>query len=239
MLRNVYLGADLIPLATAHDPRGVREERRRSATRPSCATTSPSRAQGARRRDPRRPSRTSSPSRRPRSGGPARRTARRRRPTTSPTTRPRCCSRSWRASASATRSSAAATGSTSRPRRPPDQDVRLTQRDVILARRRRQEAEARQDVRRRLHRALRPADAVNGPAPQLRGWVGVDGKLAKRKFRFVTTHLEAYSPDIAQKQMEQLLDAGRRARLEEAPVDPGGRLQLRPDGQRERPRHVA
>jgi endonuclease/exonuclease/phosphatase family metal-dependent hydrolase len=35
--------------------------------------------------------------------------------------------------------------------------------------------------------------------------VGVDGSLAKRKFRFVTTHLEAYSPAIADQQMNQLL----------------------------------
>ena len=33
-----------------------------------------------------------------------------------------------------------------------------------------------------------------GVAQQLRGWVGIDGTLAKKKFRFVTTHLEAYRP---------------------------------------------
>jgi endonuclease/exonuclease/phosphatase family metal-dependent hydrolase len=46
-----------------------------------------------------------------------------------------------------------------------------------------------------------------GTAQQLRGWVGVDGTLAKKKFRFVTTHLEAYSADVADKQMKQLLSS--------------------------------
>ena len=46
---------------------------------------------------------------------------------------------------------------------------------------------------------------VRGPAPELRGWVGVDGKLAGRKFRFVSTHLEAYSPAVADQQMQELL----------------------------------
>ena len=64
-------------------------------------------------------------------------------------------------------------------------------------------------------------------AEQLRGWVGIDGTLAKRTFRFVTTHLEAYSPDIADKQMQQLLERRRPLALEEAPVDPRRRLQLR------------
>ena len=47
-----------------------------------------------------------------------------------------------------------------------------------------------------------------GLAQQKRGWVGLDGTLAKRKFRFVTTHLEAYNPDIANQQMQQLLKSG-------------------------------
>jgi endonuclease/exonuclease/phosphatase family metal-dependent hydrolase len=88
----------------------------------------------------------------------------------------------------------------------PDQDVRLTQRDVIIA---------RVGTKVKLGKTFAGGftnhfdpPTVNGPAPQLRGWVGVDATLAKRKFRFVTTHLEAYSPDTAQKQMEQLLGAG-------------------------------
>jgi endonuclease/exonuclease/phosphatase family metal-dependent hydrolase len=85
-----------------------------------------------------------------------------------------------------------------------DQDVRLTQRDVILVRR---------GSKVRLGRTFAggftehfdPPTQV-GVARQLRGWVGVDATLAKRRFRFVTTHLEAYSPAIADAQMNQLLN---------------------------------
>ena len=84
--------------------------------------------------------------------------------------------------------------------------MRLTQRDVIIA---------RVGSKVKLGKTFAGGftehfdpPTVNGPAPQLRGWVGVDATLAKRKFRFVTTHLEAYSPDTAQKQMEQMLKAG-------------------------------
>ena len=88
----------------------------------------------------------------------------------------------------------------------PDQDVRLTQRDVILVRR---------GSRVRLGRTFAggfdehfdPPTQV-GVAQQLRGWVGVDGTLARRRFRFVTTHLEAYSPQIAEQQMQQMLSPG-------------------------------
>ena len=84
-----------------------------------------------------------------------------------------------------------------------DQDVRLTQRDVILVRR---------GTRLKLGKTFQGqfADHFDVPtqaglARQLRGWVGVDGRLAGRRFRFVTTHLEAYSAEIADKQMKQLL----------------------------------
>jgi endonuclease/exonuclease/phosphatase family metal-dependent hydrolase len=87
-----------------------------------------------------------------------------------------------------------------------DQDVRLTQRDVILA---------RVGSKVKLGKTFAGGytnhfdpPTINGPAPQLRGWVGVDATLAKRKFRFVTTHLEAYSPAVADQQMNQLLNPG-------------------------------
>jgi endonuclease/exonuclease/phosphatase family metal-dependent hydrolase len=44
-----------------------------------------------------------------------------------------------------------------------------------------------------------------GTARQLRGWVGIDAKLGNRRFRLVTTHLEAYDPAIGDKQIKQLL----------------------------------
>ena len=85
-------------------------------------------------------------------------------------------------------------------------DVRLTQRDVILVRR-----GSKVKVRKAFKRGFTdhfdvPTQA--GLAQSLRGWVGIDGTLAKKKFRFVSTHLEAYSPAIADQQMQQLLKSG-------------------------------
>lgn len=82
-------------------------------------------------------------------------------------------------------------------------DVRITQRDMILVRKR-----SRLKVRKTFRGGFKDRLAVPTPAgvaQELRGWVGVDGTLAKRKFRFVTTHLEAYSPVFANQQMQQLI----------------------------------
>ena len=85
-----------------------------------------------------------------------------------------------------------------------EQDVRLTQRDVILVRKGVKKLKLGRTFVGGFDNTFDPPTVV-GVAEQNRGWVGVDGSLAKRKFRFVTTHLEAYSPDIAEQQMEQLL----------------------------------
>jgi endonuclease/exonuclease/phosphatase family metal-dependent hydrolase len=82
-------------------------------------------------------------------------------------------------------------------------DVRLTQRDVVLVR-----TGSRVRTGRTLRGGFRdtfdPPTQV-GVARQLRGWVGVDARVGGRSFRFVTTHLEAYSPEIGDKQARQLL----------------------------------
>jgi len=85
-------------------------------------------------------------------------------------------------------------------------DVRLTQRDVIIARR---------GSKVKLGKSFRGGYREHfdvptqvGLAQQMRGWVGVDGTLARKRFRFVTTHLEAYSPAVADAQMNQLLRSG-------------------------------
>lgn len=82
-------------------------------------------------------------------------------------------------------------------------DVRLTQRDVILGRVGRR-VRFGKTFRGGFRDTFDPPTPV-GVAPQKRGWVGVDAKLGRRSFRFVTTHLEAYDPAIASKQMHQLL----------------------------------
>jgi endonuclease/exonuclease/phosphatase family metal-dependent hydrolase len=82
-------------------------------------------------------------------------------------------------------------------------DVRITQRDVILVRKG-SKVKLRKTFKGQFTNHFDPP-TVRGPAPELRGWVGVDGTLAKKKFRFVSTHLEAYSPAIANQQMQQLI----------------------------------
>jgi endonuclease/exonuclease/phosphatase family metal-dependent hydrolase len=82
-------------------------------------------------------------------------------------------------------------------------DVRLIQRDVILARRGSKVRFGR-TFRGGFDEHFDPPTPV-GVAQQLRGWVGVDATIRGRKFRVVTTHLEAYSPEIADNQAKQLL----------------------------------
>ena len=85
-------------------------------------------------------------------------------------------------------------------------DIRVTQRDVILVRKG-SKVKVRRTFRGGFRNHFDPPTPV-GVARQLRGWVGLDGTLAKKRFRFVSTHLEAYSPAVADQQMQQLLKPG-------------------------------
>ena len=84
-------------------------------------------------------------------------------------------------------------------------DVRVTQRDIILVRKG-SKVKVKKTFRGGFTNHFDPPTPV-GVAHQLRGWVGLDGTLAKKKFRFVTTHLEAYSAAVADQQMQQLLSS--------------------------------
>jgi endonuclease/exonuclease/phosphatase family metal-dependent hydrolase len=85
-------------------------------------------------------------------------------------------------------------------------DVRLTQQDVILVRTSRgRRVTVGPTLRGGFRDTFDPPTPV-GVARQERGYVGFDGRVkGGGTVRFVTTHLEAYSPEIAEKQMEQLL----------------------------------
>ena len=88
-------------------------------------------------------------------------------------------------------------------------DARLTQRDVILRR-----ATSKVKIRRTFAGGFTNTFNVPtraGLAEQKRGWVGIDGRLAGRNFRLITTHLEAYSSKIAAQQMNQLLGGPARS----------------------------
>jgi endonuclease/exonuclease/phosphatase family metal-dependent hydrolase len=82
-------------------------------------------------------------------------------------------------------------------------DVRLIQRDVVLIRNG-SRVRAGRTFRGGFRDTFDPPTQI-GVARQLRGWVGVDARVGGRSFRFVTTHLEAYSPQIGDSQARQLL----------------------------------
>lgn len=82
-------------------------------------------------------------------------------------------------------------------------DIRLTQRDAILAR---VGSKVRTGKTRRGQYSrtfIVPTQA--GTANSKRGWVSVDGRVGGTSFRFVNTHLEAYGGDIREAQAKQLL----------------------------------
>jgi endonuclease/exonuclease/phosphatase family metal-dependent hydrolase len=80
-------------------------------------------------------------------------------------------------------------------------DIRLTQQDAILV---------RSGVRARNAKSRNYKDALTiptqvGPAKILRGWVSADVTVDGERFRFVNTHLEAYSGGISGSQAKELL----------------------------------
>jgi endonuclease/exonuclease/phosphatase family metal-dependent hydrolase len=89
-------------------------------------------------------------------------------------------------------------------------DVRVTIRDVVLVRRRRDLR-----VRRPLSGTFAAAFAlptVVGAVTVRRGWAGLDFRLHGRQFRFINTHLEAFSNDVRVAQAGELIAPGGPAR---------------------------
>jgi endonuclease/exonuclease/phosphatase family metal-dependent hydrolase len=89
---------------------------------------------------------------------------------------------------------------------PPALDVRLTDRVVILARtdERTGDLELSNPRSGRFSTALTVTTAV-GPLTLPRGWASVDVKIRGKSFRFVDTHLEAFSPLVRNPQAAELL----------------------------------
>ena len=82
-------------------------------------------------------------------------------------------------------------------------DARIIQRDVMLVRAG-SKVRVRSSFRGGFRDTFDPPTAI-GIAAQKRGWVGINARVGNRSFRLVNTHLEAYSADINEKQMKQLL----------------------------------
>ena len=90
-------------------------------------------------------------------------------------------------------------------------DVRLTMRDVILVKRKRNGVK----VLRKRSKQFKADVAVptqGGTFTSNRGWTYVDASLAGTKFRFLNTHLEAFARGPA-REAGQGAGGSRRARL--------------------------
>ena len=106
---------------------------------------------------------------------------------------------------------------------PPAMDVRLTIRDVVLVRERARRGVRIEAVHTGLFATNLTAPTALGPVTLPRGWIAVD----VRRLRFVSTHLEAFSPAIQAAQAAELL-AGPLAT--DRPVVLAGDLNSRADG---------
>lgn len=82
-------------------------------------------------------------------------------------------------------------------------DIRLTQRDAILARVGSKVKTGKTSKGQYAKTFVVPTQA--GTADSKRGWVAVDAKVGGKRFRFVDTHLEAYGGDIREAQAKQLI----------------------------------
>lgn len=89
-------------------------------------------------------------------------------------------------------------------------DARIVQRDVILVREN-SGVRVRRTFRGGFRNTFDPPTVI-GVARQRRGWVGIDARRGSRRFRLVSTHLEAYSPEIGEKQMKQMLAGPLKSR---------------------------
>ena len=93
---------------------------------------------------------------------------------------------------------------------PPAFDIRVTDRVVVLARARGVRVENAQSGA--FATSITVPTAV-GSIALPRGWASVDVKARGRAFRFVTTHLEAFSPHVRAAQMQELLAGPAGGRL--------------------------
>jgi hypothetical protein len=91
-------------------------------------------------------------------------------------------------------------------------DIRLTQRDVILAKK--SKVDAGELTCTNAQGAHYPPDAqlylplLDVPVESTRGWVSADCVVNNRAFRFVNTHLEAFHPVVRKDQAEFLVTDG-------------------------------
>jgi len=111
-------------------------------------------------------------------------------------------------------------------------DVRVTMRDAVLVRRRKGLR-----IRRRLganYAASFDVQTQIGTLRSRRGWTAIDGSLRGRRFRFVNTHLEAFSDPVRLAQARALAAGPVRKRgtvvvVGDLNSDPTGATGANPD----------
>jgi endonuclease/exonuclease/phosphatase family metal-dependent hydrolase len=106
-------------------------------------------------------------------------------------------------------------------------DMRLTMRDAILVKKRKGLKVTGYKGNNYKARLIVPT--VVGQFTVLRGWTSVDASLDGRKFRFVDTHLEAFTPNERQAQARELVAPGGPTRSKK-PVILVGDLNSDPEG---------
>lgn len=108
-----------------------------------------------------------------------------------------------------------------------DFDVRLTMRDVILAERGTDLEIV--DSRGRNYSENLVVPTAYGPVESTRGWTAVDMRADGDPFRFVNTHLEAFSPIVRAAQAEELTQRSGALRTDKQTILVGD-LNSDPDG---------
>jgi endonuclease/exonuclease/phosphatase family metal-dependent hydrolase len=108
-------------------------------------------------------------------------------------------------------------------------DARLTVRDVILVKRRRGLRVTRFRGRNFRNVATIPIPALGRTITINRGWVYANARLGRRRFRFLNTHLEAYGASFRLAQARELVARGGPARSRR-PVILVGDLNSDPNG---------
>jgi endonuclease/exonuclease/phosphatase family metal-dependent hydrolase len=89
---------------------------------------------------------------------------------------------------------------------PPLLDVRFTDRVTLLARSDERTADLKlSNAQSGTYPTALTINTVAGPITAPRGWASVDVKIRGKSFRFVTTHLEAFSPFVRNPQAAELL----------------------------------
>jgi endonuclease/exonuclease/phosphatase family metal-dependent hydrolase len=104
-------------------------------------------------------------------------------------------------------------------------DIRVTSRDVILAK-----GDVQVDASSSANfAAASTIPSVLGPFTVKASWVAADVTVNRRSFRFVTTHLEPFDPFVRANQAAELVDAEGPAAASEDPVVLVGDINSDPD----------